>query len=56
MAGPLPGAAPARATADIGALLDNGPFTGTQKIVVMLAALAIVMDGFDAQLIGFAIP
>ncbi len=56
MAGPLPGAAPARATADIGALLDNGPFTSTQKIVVMLAALAIVMDGFDAQLIGFASP
>jgi AAHS family 4-hydroxybenzoate transporter-like MFS transporter len=56
MAGTHPGAAPARATADIGALLDNGPFTSTQKIVVMLAALAIVMDGFDAQLIGFAIP
>lgn len=49
-------AAPARGTTDIGALLDDGPFTGMQKFVVMLAALSIVMDGFDGQLIGFAIP
>ncbi|MFB9125155.1 MFS transporter [Paraburkholderia dipogonis] len=27
-----------------------------QKIVVLLAALSIVLDGFDSQLIGFAIP
>ena len=42
--------------ADIGTLLDHGPFTGMQKLVVLLAALSIVMDGFDGQLIGFAIP
>jgi AAHS family 4-hydroxybenzoate transporter-like MFS transporter len=41
---------------DIGHVLDDGPYTALQKIVVLLAALSIVMDGFDGQLIGFAIP
>ncbi|WP_156936843.1 MFS transporter [Bradyrhizobium sp. WSM2254] len=41
---------------DVGQSLDEGPFTGFQTIVVLLAALSIVMDGFDGQLIGFAIP
>lgn len=41
---------------DIGRVLDDGPFTTMQKIVVFMAAMAIVMDGFDGQLIGFAIP
>ncbi|EGD04580.1 putative 4-hydroxybenzoate transporter, partial [Burkholderia sp. TJI49] len=41
---------------DIGATLDDGPFTTMQKCVVLLAALSIVLDGFDGQLIGFAIP
>lgn len=50
------GAPPASGSADIGALLDDGPFTPMQQFVVMLAALSIVMDGFDGQLIGFAIP
>ena len=49
-------AVPLRGSADVGALLDDGPFTSMQKWVVMLAALSIVMDGFDGQLIGFAIP
>jgi hypothetical protein len=39
-----------------GQLLDEGPYTAFQKVVVLLAALSIVMDGFDGQLIGFAIP
>ncbi len=43
-------------TVDIGRVLDEGAFTGFQKLVVCLAALSIVMDGFDGQLIGFAIP
>ena len=42
--------------ADIGRLLDDGRYTTMQKVVVFLAALSIVMDGFDGQLIGFAIP
>ncbi|WP_211460821.1 MFS transporter [Collimonas silvisoli] len=41
---------------DIGKTLDDGPYTTMQKFVVCLAALSIVMDGFDGQLIGFAIP
>lgn len=44
------------ATLDIGRALDDGPFTTMQKAVVFMAAMAIVMDGFDGQLIGFAIP
>jgi MFS transporter, AAHS family, 4-hydroxybenzoate transporter len=44
------------AAIDVGQLLDEGPFTGFQKTAVLLAALSIVMDGFDGQLIGFAIP
>ena len=43
-------------TLDIGRALDEGPFTGLQKMVIALAAMAIVLDGFDGQLIGFAIP
>jgi len=41
---------------DIGKTLDDGIFTWMQKLVVCLAALSIIMDGFDGQLIGFAIP
>ena len=43
-------------TVDIGTVLDDGPFSLAQKMAVLLAAFAIVMDGFDGQLIGFAIP
>jgi len=50
------GATRAGKAIDIGSVLDDGPFTGMQKWVVLLAALSIVMDGFDGQLIGFAIP
>lgn len=41
---------------DIGRTLDDGPYTTLQKAIVLLAALSIVVDGFDGQLIGFAIP
>lgn len=41
---------------DIGRIIDDGPWTTMQKVVVFLAALSIVADGFDGQLIGFAIP
>lgn len=41
---------------DIGRVLDDGPWSMTQRIMVILAALTIVADGFDGQLIGFAIP
>lgn len=48
--------APGQRTIDIGHILDDGPWTTMQKVVVVLAALSIVADGFDGQLIGFAIP
>ncbi len=41
---------------DIGEILDEGRWSGTQINMTCLAALAIVLDGFDGQLIGFAIP
>lgn len=49
-------ASPGSGHADIGRLLDDGAFTTVQKIVVFLAAMSIVVDGFDGQLIGYAIP
>jgi len=41
---------------DIGTLLDNSKFSLAQALLVALAALSIILDGFDGQLIGFAIP
>ena len=46
----------ARPSVDIGQMLDLGLWTSMQKLVVLIAALSIVMDGFDGQLIGFAVP
>jgi AAHS family 4-hydroxybenzoate transporter-like MFS transporter len=43
-------------TIDVAACLDHGEWTGYQKRAVLLAALVIVFDGFDNQLLGFAIP
>ena len=45
-----------KSTVDVGESIDSGPWTGFQKLGVLLAALAIVLDGFDGQLIGYAIP
>ena len=41
---------------DIARLLDDGPVSPMQKMVVMLAALGVILDGFNGQLIGYAIP
>ncbi|WP_042885487.1 MFS transporter [Cupriavidus necator] len=43
-------------TMDMGHVVDDGPFSPVQKMAVVLASLAAVMDGFDGQLIGFAVP
>jgi len=40
---------------DVGSLLDAGPWSGYQKLLVGVTALAIVLDGFDNQLLGIAI-
>lgn len=46
----------ARPSLDIGAIIDAGRWTGYQKLVSALVALVIVFDGFDNQVLGFALP
>jgi len=41
---------------DISQLLDFGQWSALQKAIVFLSALAIVFDGMDIQMMGFAIP
>jgi MFS transporter, AAHS family, 4-hydroxybenzoate transporter len=41
---------------DVGELLDRGSWTLYQKSLTALAALAVIFDGFDIQILGFAIP
>jgi AAHS family 4-hydroxybenzoate transporter-like MFS transporter len=45
-----------RPAIDVGRLLDEGRWTAYQRWAVFLAALAIVFDGVDNQLLGIAIP
>ncbi len=44
------------AAVDIGHLLERGSWTPYQKFLTFLAALAVIFDGFDIQILGFAIP
>jgi AAHS family 4-hydroxybenzoate transporter-like MFS transporter len=41
---------------DVGEALDTGRWSGYQKLVTALVALAVVLDGFDNQALGFALP
>jgi AAHS family 4-hydroxybenzoate transporter-like MFS transporter len=43
-------------TVDVGAMLDEGPWSGYQKLLVFGTALAIILDGFDNQLLPNAVP
>ena len=43
-------------TVDVAVLLDEGPWTGYQKRLVLATALTIILDGFDNQVLGAAIP
>src|ERR1041384_4651314 len=43
-------------TVDVGAVLDEGQFGGYQKLLVFATALTIILDGFDNQVMGGAIP
>lgn len=43
-------------TTDVGALLDEGRWSGYQKVLVGATALTIIFDGLDNQLLGAAIP
>jgi AAHS family 4-hydroxybenzoate transporter-like MFS transporter len=41
---------------EIGQILDRGPWPRLGKLVTLLCALALVFDGFDISIVGFAIP
>ena len=43
-------------TTDVGALLDEGGWSGYQKLLVAATAMTIIFDGLDNQLLGAAIP
>ena len=43
-------------TVDVGPLLDEGRFTGYQKLLIFFTALTIILDGIDNQLLPNAIP
>src|SRR5712691_11867941 len=43
-------------TVDIGSVLDEGRWSGYQKLLVFATALTIILDGLDNQLIGAAVP
>ncbi len=49
--------APARGRSfDVTRAIDDSQFTRLQKLTYLLAALAIIVDGFDGQMIGYALP
>jgi MFS transporter, AAHS family, 4-hydroxybenzoate transporter len=41
---------------DVAELLDTGRWSRYQKLLTALVAVAVVFDGFDIQILGFAIP
>ncbi len=41
---------------DAGLLIDRGTWSAYQKAITLLAALAVAFDGFDIQILAFAIP
>src|SRR6185436_8762134 len=43
-------------SADVGAILDEGEWSGYQKLLVAATALTIVLDGLDNQLLAVATP
>ncbi len=43
-------------TVDVGTILDEGQWSGYQKLLVGATALTIILDGLDNQIIGVAIP
>jgi len=43
-------------TVDVGSVLDDAPWSGYQKLLVLATALTIILDGLDNQLLGAAVP
>jgi AAHS family 4-hydroxybenzoate transporter-like MFS transporter len=48
--------ASSEAIIDVGSLIDQAPWSLPAKFCVFLAALAVLLDGFDNQILGFALP
>src|SRR6188474_2089320 len=43
-------------TVDVGAVIDEGQWTGYQKLLIVGTALTIILDGVDNQLLPNAVP
>ena len=43
-------------TVDVGVAIDEGPWTGYQKLLIVGTALTIILDGVDNQILPNAIP
>src|SRR5262249_11477243 len=43
-------------TVDVAAILDEGAWSGYQKLLVGATALTIILDGLDNQLLAAAVP
>ena len=43
-------------TLDVGAVLDEGPWSRYQKLLVFATAMTIILDGLDNQLLAAALP
>ena len=43
-------------TVDVGAAIDEGTWTGYQKLLIVGTALTIILDGVDNQLLPNAVP
>ena len=41
---------------DVGSLIDQAAWPLQAKLYVLLAALAVLLDGYDNQVLGFALP
>jgi MFS transporter, AAHS family, 4-hydroxybenzoate transporter len=41
---------------DVGRIIDEGRWSGYQKAALVVAALAVILDGFDNQILSLAIP
>jgi AAHS family 4-hydroxybenzoate transporter-like MFS transporter len=48
--------APSDAVVDIGSVIDGASWPLLAKSYVVLAAMAVLLDGFDNQILGFALP
>jgi AAHS family 4-hydroxybenzoate transporter-like MFS transporter len=48
--------ASSEAVVDIGSLIDDAAWPLPAKIYVLMAALAVLLDGYDNQVLGFALP